>query len=288
MNETGFTTKRLDLTVTLGAGTFGESLADTVTLTGFRMTAQISNPGGESMGMCQMKVFGLRTDVINKLTTIGQINRAIKVKNAILLAAGDNETGMQTVFQGTIYDAWADYNTSPDVSFNIIAYMGLDAAVRPVNASSYKGATDVATIMAAFAAEMQLTFENNGVDVKLSNPYFPGTALTKVRQCARAANILFTVDRGVLAIWPKTGARAGFVPLISPDSGMVGYPSLSSKGMTVKMLFNYNIRLGGEVMVESSVPMACGKWNVFSVAHDLSCEMPDGPWFTQMDCYHVE
>lgn len=277
--------KILELTITLGSGTFGEDVGDTVTLSGFRMTADATNPGGDSMGRCQIRVFGLRDDVMNKLTTIGSVNTAIKAKNAVLLAAGDVD-GMASIFSGTILDAWADYNSSPDVAFNIVAFAGLSAAVKPVGATSYKGGTDVAVIMTDLAAEMGVSLENNGVDVKLTSPYLSGTALTKLRQVAQAANILWTIDRDVLAIWPQTGARAGIIPLISPDSGMVGYPSLSSKGMTVKMLFNPNVRLGGEVEVQSSIPMACGKWRVFNVSHSLSSEMADGPWFTTAETYN--
>lgn len=277
--------KILELTITLGSGTFGEDVGDTVTLSGFRMTADATNPGGDSMGRCQIRVFGLRDDVMNKLTTIGSVNTAIKAKNAVLLAAGDVD-GMTSIFSGTILDAWADYNSSPDVAFNIVAFAGLSAAVKPVGATSYKGGTDVAVIMTDLAAEMGVSLENNGVDVKLTSPYLSGTALTKLRQVAQAANILWTIDRDVLAIWPQTGARAGIIPLISPDSGMVGYPSLSSKGMTVKMLFNPNVRLGGEVEVQSSIPMACGKWRVFNVSHSLSSEMADGPWFTTAETYN--
>lgn len=280
--------KILELTVTLGSGAFGENVGDTVTLSGFRMTADISNPGGDSMGRCQMRVFGLRDDVMNKLTTIGSINAAIKAKNAIMLAAGDEESGMSAVFSGTILDAWADYNSAPDVAFNIVAFSGLVAAVKPVGATSYKGSTDVSAIMQDLAVnEMGLTFENNGVDVKLASPYLSGTALTKVRNVAQAAGIMWAIDLGTLSIWPPTGARKGTTPLISPATGMVGYPSLSSKGMTVKMMFNPNVNLGGDVEVQSAIPMACGKWRVFNVAHSLSSEMLDGPWFTTADVYNV-
>jgi hypothetical protein len=282
-----YTKKQLALTVTLGAGQFGADLGDTVTLTGFRMTADTSDSGGESMGMCQLRVYGMLNETMNKLTTIGQINRAIRTKNSILLAAGDDESGMQTVFQGTIFDAWADYNSAPDVAFNIIAYSGLDLAVKPVNATSYKGAADVATIMQGFANDAGLILENNSVNVQLSNPYFSGTTLNKIRTCARAANILQTIDRGVLAIWPKTGSRVGEIPTISKDTGMVGYPSLSSKGMTIKTLFNFNIKLGGRVSVQSFIPMACGMQRVSKVTHSLSCQVPGGPWFTTMDLYNV-
>jgi len=286
MSDT-LTKKLLALTITLGAGSFGDEVGDTVTLTGFRMSALCQNNGGDSMGMCQLRVFGLAEAMMNKLTTIGQINKSIRIKTAILLAAGDDDNGMQSVFQGTIMDAWADYNSAPDVAFNVLAYSGLGAAVKPVGATSYKGSVAVVDIMRTFASEMGLVFEDGGVDVKLASPYFPGTTLSKVRACAMAANCCWIIDRGVLAIWPRDGARSGVVPLVSPDTGMVGYPSLSSKGMTVKMLFNWNIRGGGPVAIKSSIPMANGTWTVGRVEHDLSSETPDGPWFTNMDCSNV-
>jgi hypothetical protein len=280
--------KVIELTITLGSGTFGEDVGDTVTLSGFRVMVDVANPGGDSMGRCQLRVFGLRNDLMNKLTTIGQINVAIRAKNTVLIAAGEDGDALSSVFQGVILDAWADYNSAPDVAFNIIAFAGLDAAVKPVGATSYKGVTDVAEIISDLAQnEMGLTFENNGVDAKLSSPYLHGTALSKVRAVAEAADILWSIDRGVLAIWPRSGGRAGTVPMISPGSGMVGYPSLSSKGMAVKMLFNPNVRLGGDVEIKSSIPMACGTWRVFNVSHNLSCEIPGGPWFTLIETYHV-
>ncbi len=283
MSDT-FIKKRLELTITLGSGSFGEDVGDTVTLRGFRMYADAINPGGDSMGQCQLRVFGLRNDVMNKLTTIGIINTAIRSKNAIVLAAGDDESGMSTVFMGTISDAWADYNSSPDVAFNILAFAGLNAAVKPVGATSYRGPTDVATILQDIAtSEMGLAFENVDVNVKLSSPYLSGTALTKVRELAQAANISYVIENDKLTIWALGSRRPGAVPLISPESGMVGYPALSSKGMTVKMLFNPQVRFGAAVEVKSFIPMACGTWVVYSLAHSLSSDVPDGPWFTTAD-----
>lgn len=287
MNEQSFTKKILELTITLGSGTFGENVGDTVTLSGFRMTADVMNPGGDSMGMCQIRVFGLSESVMNKLTTIGAVNWAIKAKNGVLLAAGDVE-GMSNVFVGTIFDAWADYNAAPDVAFNIIAYSGLVAALKPVGATSYKGPTDVAAIMQDIASsEMGISFDNNGVDVKLSSPYLSGTALAKVRQIAQAANIEWDIDNNTLVIWPSNKPRQGTVPLISPDTGMVGYPTLSSKGMTVRMLFNPKVKFGQDIEVQSTIPMACGTWRTFSLAHNLSSEMDGGPWFTTTEVYNV-
>lgn len=287
MSQVAFSEKRIKFTVTLGEGTFGDTISDTVELEGFRAMADLMNPGGESMGMAQVKIWGLRPELINQLTSIGTINKAVRLKNSIFIDAGDSETGLSNVFQGTIFDAWADYNSAPDIGFNIIAYAGLAAALKPVNPTSYNGPADVVAIMQGFAEEAGLQFEDYGVQVQLSNPYFQGTTLSKIRACARAANIFHVVDRGVLAIAPRDSARGSEVPAVSKDSGMVGYPTLSSKGMQLKLSFNPTVILGGDVRVDSVVPMACGLWRVSNLSHSLSCELPDGPWFTNLEAYNV-
>lgn len=278
-----FTQKKLELTIQLGTGTFGEQAGSTVTLAGLRMFADISSPCGESMGAAHIRVFGLTQSMMNQLTVIGPINQ-IKPKNQVQLAAGDT-TGMSVVFSGTIYTAWADYSSAPDVMFNIIAYIGGDIALKPVSALSYPGSASASDIMKTIAQNAGLTFVNDGVSAQLANQYLPGTAWQQIKACAIAANINFKVEFGTLTIWPKTSAITASVPVISPDTGMVGYPALSSQGMTVKTTFNPNIVLGGQISVESSLPMATGTFNVFNYVHNLSSEAPGGPWFTTIDCY---
>lgn len=145
-----------------------------------------------------------------------------------------------------------------------------------------KGQADVATIMKSLADQMGFAFENNGVQVQLSNPYFPGTALAQAKACARAADISMTIDRGTLAIWPKFGFRADpdGPPLISAATGMRGYPRYSSNGIEVATLFNPRIKPGGQIQVQSQLQMACGTWLVSNATHVLESETPNGQWFT--------
>jgi hypothetical protein len=284
---TGFTRKRIEVSVKLSNDKFGSTGGDTVTLAGYRMTADLVHVGGESMGELHLRVFGLSQSLMNQLTVIGAINR-VNPQNSILLAAGDDENGMTTVFNGTISEAWADYNASPDVAFNVLAYVGYDALLKPVAAVSYQGSVAVEVVMADIAKTMGLAFVNHGVSVRLSNPYFSGTALTQARTCARAAAIELDIDGDVLAIRPKDGPRAAAVQVFSPTTGLIGYPSLSSKGMTVRSIFNGEIRTGNDIRIEGSiVPSANGLFRVGPYSHSLSCEVPDGPWFTTMECYSV-
>ncbi len=279
-----FTRKRIDVKIQLANGTFGGTDSNTVTLKNHHVVADIVNAGGESMGALQMRVYGLTQAMMNQLTVVGPIASAIRAQNKVNLAAGDDVNGMKTVYTGVIDQAWGDYHGAPDVLFNLVGFAGLDTAILPVAPNSYKGAANVADIMAGLAKNANLTFENNGVSTQLSNPYFPGTTLNQIRECARAADILYTIDRGILAIWPHSGARAGDATVISPETGLVGYPSFTSNGLTLVTVFNPDIKLGGQVKVISSLKVACGIWTVYTVSHALETERPGGSWFTKIEC----
>ncbi|MDB5777615.1 MAG: hypothetical protein JWP38_3748 [Herbaspirillum sp.] len=280
-----FTKKRLDLTITLGTGSFGETVGSTVKLSGLRMIADIAFAGGATMGALQMRVFGLPQAMMNQLTTIGLVATDLLGKNAVTLAAGDDVNGMRMVYQGSITSAWADYSSAPDVAFNIIAAAGMDAALRPVPPVSFNSpSVDVSSIMSQFATTMGYAFKDLGVSAKLSYPYFDGTALSQARSCANAADIWMTIDRGALVIWPKSGAVMGDIPLISPATGLVGYPSPSSGRISFTTVFNQDIYMPGKVQLESSIPMGRGVFITFKVSHSLSSELPGGPWFTTVEC----
>ncbi|MBB0026832.1 baseplate hub protein [Ralstonia pickettii] len=277
-----FTRKRIDVTLSLGTGTFGEGDANTVTLTGLRVHAIIQATYGDAMPAAHVRIFGLTLQMLNELTSVGLINSGVRFKNTMLLAAGDDETGLSSIYNGTINESWANLDGMPESCLEIIGVAGLAASLKPVGALSVQGQADVATIMQSLATQMGFAFENNGVQVQLSNPYFPGTALAQAKACARAADISMTIDRGTLAIWPKFGFRADpeGPPLISPATGMRGYPRYSSNGVEVSTLFNPQIKPGGQIEIQSQLQMACGKWLVSNATHILESETPNGQWFT--------
>jgi hypothetical protein len=244
--------------------------------------------GGDTHGQLEMRIFGLPLAMINRLTTIGPIMNQIRGQNTISVAVGNDGDALTTIFAGTIDRAWADFQAAPDVVLNISSLAALAAAVRPVAASSYKGSADVATIMKDLADHMGFAFENYGVTAKLSNPYFPGTAYAQMLQCARAANINATVDTNSLIIWPKNGVRGTDSPLVSPQTGMVGYPVFASDGMELTSIFLPGAKLGGSITVDSSLTAAVGPWYLFSVSHTLESLKPGGAWFTSMRCYRTK
>lgn len=274
----------IHVTISLGTGQFGADKGSEVTLSGLRVSANMASYNGDAQGQLQLRVFGMPLDLINHLTTIGPVMTQRR-NNRITVTAGEENGVMATVYEGTIDAAFGEFQSAPEVVFNVIALAAAFQAVEPTVSSAYPGSVDASVIMSNLAKTMGFVFENNGVSVMLTDRTYSGSALTQVKECARDANINYTIERGKLAIWPKSSNRSGLPVEISPATGMVGYPSFSGNGIVLTTLFNPDLILGGQVKVTSDLTVANGIWNIFSINHAIESETPSGQWFSQIACY---
>ncbi len=272
--------KQLRFVITLGTGKFGSSNNDTITLQGFRATADIDKAGGMMMGTLRAKIYGVKQVDMNSITTL-MWKPGTRIANTVEVYAIDG-AAETLVFAGNIINAWGDYQNMPDVYLHIQAqacyFNGLQA-VRPL---SIKGGIDVAVVMARIAKDMGLVFENNNVSVMLTDVYVANTLKEQALELARAANFSLYIDDKILAITNKYAPRKGFIPEISPASGLVGYPTFDGVGVNFKTLFNPAVTFGGSIKLVTDLPQAAGEWIVTSVAHRLESEKPGGAWFSNV------
>ncbi len=269
--------------------TFASTGADTVTIAGARCTAQIQNSGSLAGSQANISVWGIAPALMNQLSTLGMVIQLIP-RNTISVAVGDVGGAMTTVFIGTIIQAYPDLTGAPDVPFRFECLAGAAEAALPVPVSSYDGSTDVVTLLSSIARLMNWTFENSGVEARLSNPYYAGSAMDQVRQIARDANINAQVLNNTLAVWPRYGSRQNFAkPLVAapPDGAMIGSPSFTQQGIMVRTVFDRRITFGAQIEVRSTVlPKASGTWNVLKLDHNLATKIAKGPWESTAYCYN--
>ncbi|MDE3023119.1 MAG: hypothetical protein KGI54_14935 [Pseudomonadota bacterium] len=279
-----FIRRRIDVTISLASGALDADGNNSVTITGHRIIANMGIVGGNGVGSIVLRIFGLPVDMINRLTSIGALYNAVNIGNKIQVAAGNDGQALATIFNGAVLQAYGDFQNAPDVSLVVVASSQGAAALQPIGANTYIGATDVATIMQNLASQGGFNFENNAVNVKLYNPYFYGSVLNQIQSCARAANINYVIDRQTLAIWPKNAARKGDIQVLSASTGMIGYPVYASNYILVNHIFLPNAIFGGKVNIQSSITPVSGTRVITLVTHSLQSEVPGGDWMTQLQC----
>jgi hypothetical protein len=303
-----FVQRAIDITITLGTGTLGSSGMNTVKLSGLRVICTISKAGSPSYDQSEIRIFGLPPSVMNAVSTLGVPFPLFRLNNAVTVEAGDAVNGMAVVFNGLIMSAWQNLDAAPDTFLSIQAFGTTGQAEAAMAPTSFPGTADVATIMSGLADRMGMAFENNGVQVQLSNPYLVGSLRKQAESVARAAGIEMCFDSTasvpILAIWPKMRTRGSAIPLINAQSGLIGYPRFNDRGVSFRCLFNPSIRVGGQIQLQSQIGGAPassgatvqqvqqagpnGTWVVYGpLTYSLSAQEPDGPWFCDATCYRV-
>ena len=268
------------------AVTFAKPGSKAVTLRGLRMACMISQAGGQMQGQLDLRVYGMTQSMMNELTFVGPYLEIPEGGGTeVSVQAGTDEAGLTTVYQGVVATAMGEYNNAPAVPFHVTATAALGLALAAVPPVSYQGGAKADVVIGDLARAAGMPFENNGVSgIVLHSPYYHGTALDQMQDCAREAGIELSVVDGRVAIWPKGGARGGAVPLVSPETGLVGYPTRTPIGVNFVTLFNPAIRPFSTIELKSSLPMCCGRWNIRTMDYNLECETPGGEWFTSATC----
>ena len=272
--------KQLRFVITLGTGKFGSSDANVITLQGYRATVDIDKAGGMMMGTLRARIYGVLQADMNSITTLQWKPQSI-IPNTVEVFAIDG-VAETLVFAGNIVNAWADYQSMPDVFLHIQAQAAFLNLVKPVPPRSFAGQVDVASVMASIATDMGYTFENNGVDTQLADVYLANTGLEQAKELARAAGCDLYLDDKILAITPPNVPRKTQIPTVSSATGLVGYPTFDGVGVNFQTLFNPAIVFGGSGKIESDVQQAAGEWVVTSVSYRLESERPGGSWFASV------
>lgn len=293
---TTFTQKQLRFKFVLAntSQKFDTSGNNTLSVTGLRASVIAKSAGAPAFPEADIRIYGLRQDDMNLLTALqlGAIGAGDTVafnNNAVTVEANSGD-GWSTVYAGSIYSAGPDYSAMPAVSFRASARLLYYASMTPAEVTSYTGPTDAVTVIENIAAKQGLKVENNGVSgISLSSPYFAGVLPDQLRDACSQAGITYWLDPSfpVVAIAPVGRPRNTPVWVLSPATGLVGYPTIDSLGyVRVRAVYNPAFRFGSRLTITGSdVPRANGQWAIRRLTNTLESQNPGGPWFSDIECW---
>lgn len=280
---TSFSKKKIDVILQLQNNKTFDNGNTTLKISGLRVEADIKNAGGMLGDIkSRIKIYGLSLSDMNKLSVITN-NFDQKGQSVVTLMAGDDTT-MTQVFNGFIIQGWADFSGMPESCMTIDASPSYGQQIAPADGTATQTETPVADMMKDLATKMGYGFENHGVDGTLSAMTLKGSYIDQARTVANASGIFWTIDNNVLMIAPRgMPIRKGEIPVFSETSGLLGYPAVSSNGISITCLFNPMIRQNDLIEVKSPIEPANGQWLVSALHYRLESEKAGGAWFCQIE-----
>lgn len=290
-----FTAKQLRVTLILagqggGATVFPGTNSNTLILEGARITARVQAVARLAT-QADIRIYGMLRASMDALT-VAWANPPIVLDHLVILEANNTgrADGWVQIFKGTIIEAQPDYRGAPDVSFNLLAVTGYFVKINPVAPTSYPHQVDIGVAAADIIERMGApwVYVDGGATGVLSNPYFSGTLWDQLAQACQAAKADFYVQGDEILVTPANQPRNNTPSIVlSPSSGLVGYPMFERSGLNVTAVFDPAFTCGAALEIQSSVPNASGLWFPYSLNHLLEARMPGGAWLTQLQCLRV-
>ena len=254
-------------------------------ISGLRVRAEIKKVGQFGQGVrAVIRVYGLLASDIADLSMLTFALMTTAKNHVSVLVGEEGDEALTEVFYGDIIQAFPDFKSMPEVPMTIEAIPSYVPRLEKAEPLSFPDQCDVSVAMKQIAGAMGLGFEDYGVNEKLSASYFPGTLWNQAVDIAKAADIIMHSDGRTLSIAKNGGAFVHEdgtvdVPLITKDSGLVGYPSLNQVGIAFQTEYNPAIKFYGRIKMQQDLAICNGEWIVISLDYILESEMPGGAWY---------
>ena len=276
-----FKERSLEVIFEMNSATFANE-ADVIKIKDMRVSARIVTSAG-SYNEAQIVIYGLSQDVMNRLLTLRDIQKAnIYGDNIVTLRYLDGTN--VTLFSGAITTAYADYNAAPNVPFVVQASSTYLAQMQVVNGLHFEGVVKVSTIMEKLARLAGKNFINNGVDNTLTGHSLQGSLQEMIDDISQAAGIDVYNYINVIVICPKGHGRKDLEPIkLSKETGMVGWPTAIDWGCHVTAIYSPDYVPGRKInVVCPEIPFVNGEMTTFQIIHEIDAHVPGGKWFTKM------
>ena len=276
-----YSKKTIRVTITLSTG-------NQFVFEGYAINATINKTGGVEFAQANVEIFGLSIDTMAALTWI-QFKPNGRPWNALSIEAGEAGTALSTVFLGEIQHCYADLNGAKPV-LKIQALTGSYPVLIPQSPTAVNGQQKVADFCEAVCKEIGYKFKNAGVETQISDCVINGDPITKIRAVANAAGADTVIEDGQITIVPrgKTVPAEGSIPVISAETGMIGYPTFTTKGIQAQTYFLPTLHMASAVQIKSIVPSASGVWKITQLTHELSANNPsNGVWRTSFQAMWI-
>ena len=270
--------------IRIGLALYKDEQKRTLVYEGVETHVSIEKPGEPDQNKATVEMFNLSMDAMRDMTTLSFRPLQTK-KNLIVIFAGDETEGMSQCFAGEIDTAYADFSGAPTIKLHIEAAAGSYPSLKASPPIAVKGSQSAASLIEQFAKESGYTFLNNGVSASVKNAVLNGSPVQKMRAVAGMVGCELLIDDNVVKIQPyDKGLDEGNAVLMSKDSGMLGYPTFTSEGISLKCLYNPDLQLGGMIEVDTVVPGAKGTWKITKLSHSLVANaVSAGDWFSSIE-----
>lgn len=249
-----------------------------------RMSIRVSQGGGH-FGNAKVSIFGVNMDAMNNIARLWLEVLSPSNSDTMDIDVWDGANYVP-LFSGVI--TWSAINASgaPNVALEIEANESMVAMNTVATPYSDPGRVFLRDIVAEVLAPTGLVveFAESVPELQIQRPYFTGTPMDQASEAmACFPELTWYINLRRFLVRPVNGPLGGDPVKIDKYSGMIGYPTYSTSGITLATLFDARIRPGLALDIQTGFDFVNRtKWIAAVLQHDLQPQTPGGQWITQI------
>lgn len=230
--------------------------------------AQGEKFAGIQQGRCTVTVLNLNQEHRNYILSRANPFNRFTQRNRIIIEAGRVSDGVARLFVGDAIKS--SESQPPDVALTIEALSGNYEKSIYVG-TSFTENTPLSQIAQSVASDLGVSLNFQAADKAIKSYSYSGTAYKQIEKLKEAGDINAFLDEGVLIVKdsgiPITGSRR----VLNIDTGLIGKPEVTERGIKVRYLFDNQTRLGGELVLQSMTnPSLNGSYTIFKLQFDIA------------------
>lgn len=251
---------------------------------GLRVQTILSYGAGNITPTAQINIYGLSIETMAPLMRVSW-NTMQAVLNTIQIEVGEEgDKALSLAYEGNITFAKIDMSNAPTTCLQIESQMCVVDSLLPQDAKTYDKGQDGAEIIKQICTDMGYQFSNNGATHIIADPLtLEGSRINRIQYIAHMCNFDLYTEQKEIAICPKGVARTIKIPIVTPTTGLIGYPSPDIRGITFTCLYSPLLRFGGIVKIQDSIIPTCnGEWRIYGLTAILESNSSGARWHMEV------
>lgn len=197
---------------------------------------------------CSVTLMNLKKETRDFLLTETSPFNQNKTPKLLVVDIGRVQTGYSRIFVGDIVSAQP--SSPPNVEIQLKAKTGSTLNGLVISTSAQPLST-LSRIAATVASDIGVSLDFQATDKNIANYTYTGGALGQIARLAEAGGVRAFLDDNLLIVQDYDKPTTGRIKILNMNSGMVGIPKATEKGVVVTYLIDGESVLGGLLRLES-------------------------------------
>lgn len=232
-------------------------------LSEFKITFQVSQPTTEQPKAAEIYIYNLSSETMNQLSGVD----SQKINTQVILECGYGDE-LSVTFKGRVFQYRRGRENPTDTWLCVLAVSGDVVQNEAVVNQTVPAGTSKKEVGQKLLSETNKYGLVTGEIADISEQQYPrgrvffGSLHDSLQNFGKENNVTFDYSDDVISSINTLGYSLEPVQILTPKTGMVGMPQLTSEGLIVKCLLNPKLKRKGRVQVDMT--------NLQTEAYDIS------------------